>query len=93
MLNDLDREINVQFRPVEVAKRWLFDAEDFSDRYILEPREIVVRHKQLLVPRQQPYTVAGNVRVTSTGEVSLPSAFKLIVVFLYETVGLTTIAS
>jgi hypothetical protein len=62
MLDDLFREIDIDVRPVEVARRLLLNIHDYLYRLILEPREFVIWHEQLLIVRQQPNSMSGNVR-------------------------------
>ena len=44
-------EVYIEFWPVQVAWSGLFDREHGSDRSILEPRKIGVRHEELFISR------------------------------------------
>ena len=39
MPDGLNRQVDVQFRPVKMIGRWQFDMEDFANRHIAKPRE------------------------------------------------------
>ena len=62
MLYDLRSKVDIQIGPIEVTGRWFFDIEDLAHWYILEPWEVLVRHKVLLVSCQKPHAVTGDVR-------------------------------
>jgi hypothetical protein len=57
VLNNLNREINIQIRPVEMPPAKLFDIEDFSDRSVLEPRKIFKSKEKLPVMGENPKPV------------------------------------
>jgi hypothetical protein len=49
MCNDLSCKINIQIRPIKVARSWLFNVEHLTHGNILEPREVLIGHEQLLL--------------------------------------------
>ena len=53
------REIHIDIGPIEVSGRRFLNIHNYFYRLVLEPREFVVRHKQLLVMRQQPDSMTG----------------------------------
>ena len=60
VLNDFIGEVYIEIGPVEVACSRLLDVQNFPDRSIFEPGEIVIRQEQFSVPGQQPYAIARN---------------------------------
>ena len=62
MFNNLSRQIDVQIGPIKVTWRRFLHIEDLAHRYILEPRKVAVRHKQLPRPNEKPDSVTRNVR-------------------------------
>lgn len=61
MLYDLTRKIDIQFRPIEMTGRRLFNIEDLANRDILEPREVLVGQEQFPLTGQKPYSMTGDV--------------------------------
>jgi len=61
MLDDFLREIHVDIWPIEVPRRRFLNIQNYFYRLILEPRKFVVWHKELVVVRQQPDSMTGNI--------------------------------
>ena len=61
MRDYLGREINVQIWPIKVARFWFLNIEHLAYRNILEPWEVLVGHKQLLLIGEKPDAVARDV--------------------------------
>lgn len=61
VLYDRYCQINIQVGPMEVTGRGPLDIEDLADRSLFEPGELLARHEQLPVLRQEPYPGRGYV--------------------------------
>lgn len=71
----LDRQIDIQFRPIKMIRRWQFDMQDFPDCGIAKPRELRKRQEQLLGVQQGPEAMQGNVGDLDRGSYkSIPEA-------------------
>jgi hypothetical protein len=61
MLDGLDREVNVEERPVKVPRTGKLDCQDLLDGCLPEPREVLERQEQLLAAKKQPEASARDV--------------------------------
>ena len=44
----VDREINIEVRPVQVMRTWELNASDLSNRCVFEPGKVLERYEQFL---------------------------------------------
>jgi hypothetical protein len=61
VLDGIDVQVDIHFRPVKMLRLRPFDMKDLADRRILESGEPCKRHEQFLIVEQQPEAVPGNV--------------------------------
>jgi len=61
MFYRLDREVDVEIRPVEMVRARKLDVHEFSDRHIAKPRELLERKKQFPLADEDPEAVPRNV--------------------------------
>ena len=61
MLDGLDSQIHVEFRPVEMTRLRQLDRQNLPYGRITKPREISEAHKQLPPLYKQPKTLASDV--------------------------------
>ena len=62
MINGVNVHIYIEFRPTDMSRCRLLDVDDFTDRGIFEPREVVVGKEEFALTNKEPHTVAGYVR-------------------------------
>jgi len=58
----LNRQINIQIRPIEMVGRWSQDVENLLNRGYREPGKLGIRKCKLLIINKYPDAVAGNIR-------------------------------
>jgi hypothetical protein len=79
MLDRLDRQINVEFRPVEVLGLRPRDPQQLTDGSVEEPRELLEGDEQLSLIQQEPEPVAGDVGdLNAESGPSTPCGFHLL---------------
>jgi len=78
MFDDLSSQVYVQIRPIKMIRMLFLYIQNFSRRGILEPREILVRHKQLFIVASS-HTPLPEMWVTSTRVRFCPSALELLI--------------
>src|SRR5207237_2285342 len=61
MLNRLNRQINIQFRPIKMVRTGQFNLDQFANASVLKPWELLEGNKALSLSDQKPKTVTGNI--------------------------------
>ncbi len=61
MFDGRNREIDIEFRPVQVVRAWKLHVRDFPNGSLPKPRKLFERQEQLPFPDEQPEPVGRNV--------------------------------
>ena len=67
MLDGLDREVDVQVRPIQMMRARQLDVRDCPDRCVTKPRELFKRDEQLALAHEQPKSVNRDIRDFNRG--------------------------
>ena len=69
MPDGLDREVDVEFRPIEMTLGWQLDVENLPDRDVPEPWKLGELQENLFLVEKNPEAVRRNVGDLNRGNV------------------------
>ena len=99
MADRINRQVDVEIRPVKMMRLRTLDVCQLGNRRIPEPGEFRKRHEKLLLAKQQPEAVLGDIRDFSVQSVCAkrygwhPRAFRLCSCWLPPPQGKTAIGA